>query len=167
MKSSSIPTAPNFEDMLKSKAWTADWHAGAPSLPISFVYDDTVIHGIPAEWSPVSRTQRIDANLLETVYEGREPASGLSVRLEWLEYLDYPVVEWTAWLTNSGSETTPLLDSILALDSDFAGAPALIQHCNGDYYSQDGYTPSTTALNEGDPLVFAPHGGACQFGGEL
>ncbi len=35
----------------------------------------------------------------------------------------------------------------------------MVYHCNGDYYSEDGYTPTETALQAGGELRFAPNGG--------
>jgi alpha-galactosidase len=35
----------------------------------------------------------------------------------------------------------------------------VLYHCNGDYYSEDGYTPQETPLHTGDAVKFAPTGG--------
>ena len=107
----------------------------------------------------MSHKRRIDANLIETVFEGRDPATGLNVRVECLAYQDYPVVEWVMWLSNQGSAATPVLQDILALDGAFSGTSPVVYHCNGDYYSEDGYTPQETPLHPGEALKYAPTGG--------
>jgi len=38
-----------------------------------------------------------------------------------LEYLDYPVVEWTAWFQNASEQPSRLLSEILAIDCVFEG----------------------------------------------
>ncbi|MFN8492647.1 MAG: alpha-galactosidase [Caldilineaceae bacterium] len=146
-------------DMERSRTWAGRFIASAAALPISFAVDGQTIHGIPAAWQPVATQRRIDANLVETIFEGRTPQSGLEIRVECTEYLDYPVVEWVAWLTNQGTEPTPILSNIRALDGAFSGAAPVLYHCNGDFYSETGYTPQETPLQTGDTLTFAPNGG--------
>ncbi len=154
--------ATTAKDMALSRSQTAHFIAAPENVPISFVYDGHVVHGIPATWAPVSHKRRIDATIIETVFQGRDTATGLQIKVECLEYLDYPVVEWTAWLTNTGATPTPLIENLQALDGSFTGASAVLSHCNGDFYSEDGYTPQDTPLPTGATFACAPHGGrAC------
>lgn len=146
-------------DMVKSRAWSAEFFGDPANLPISFVFNGMRIHGIPQHWNPETTRRRIDANLLERTFTGQDPASGLQVRLEALEYHDYPVVEWTAWFTNRGAQPSALISDIQALDEAFSGESAQIYHCNGDFYSEYGYTPEETPLEAGDTLAFTPAGG--------
>ena len=159
MKDECFYTGTMPKDMGKSRSWTGHYFASPENLPFSFIYDGKKISGIPVEWSPVSKKRRIDANLIETIYEGNDAASGLQIRMECLEYLDYPVVEWVVWFTNKGDVPTPLINDILALDGAFEGSSPALYHCNGDYCSEDGYTPQETPLSDGDSLKFAPNGG--------
>ena len=147
------------EDMSKSRAWAERFFSNAAGLPISFVFDGKAMGGIPEVWQPVSSRRRIDANISETVFEGTDPRTGLSVRVECTEYRDYPVVEWVAWFTNRGHDPTPVIRDILAMDGTFRGSSPVLYHCNGDFYSADGYTPQETPLRAGDVIGFAPHGG--------
>ena len=147
------------EDMDKSRAWTGRFFASPADLPISFVFDGKPVAGIPEAWQPGSRRRRIDANIVETVFEGRDPETGLSLRVECTEYLDYPVVEWVARLANTGNRPTPIISDILALDGAFEGASPVLCHSNGDFYSGEGYTLQETPLRKGESLTFAPTGG--------
>ena len=151
-----IPTTPKPEDMLKSRAWAKRFFSSAADLPISFVLDEKAIHGIPQEWHPVLNRRRIDANISETVFEGTDARTGLNVRVECTEYHDYPVMEWVAWFTNKGQEPTPIIRDILALDGTFTGSSPVLYHCNGDFYSAEGYTPQETPLPAGDASVLPP-----------
>jgi alpha-galactosidase len=146
-------------DMDQRRAWVDHFFANAADLPISFTLNGETIRGIPSAWQPVVSRRRIDANLIETVFEGRDPQSGLQVRVECTEYRDYPVIEWVAWLTNQGSQPTPLISDLLALDGTFRGAAPVLDHCNGDFYSETGYTPEQTPVPTGETLRFAPNGG--------
>jgi len=156
-----VPAMPitTSEDMRKSRAWVGRLFSDAANLPISFVLDGKAIAGIPKEWHPVSDRRRIDANISETVFEGNDGRIGLNVRVECTEYRDYPVVEWVAWFTNKGHEPTPVIRDILAMDGAFGGASPILYHCNGDFYSEQGYTPQQTPLQAGHIVRFAPNGG--------
>jgi alpha-galactosidase len=146
-------------DMLKKREWSSLFICNPAQLPISFKLDGKTITGIPTDWKPASRKRRIDANIIETICEGTDATTGLHLRVECTEYLDYPVVEWIAWFTNQGSQPTPILRDILAMDCTFTGASPILYHCNGDFGSADGFTPTETPLREGDTLAFAPKGG--------
>ena len=147
------------EDMHQSRKWAESFFSGSADLPVSFVLDGNSIRGIPGHWQPVSHRRRIDANISETVFAGTDLGSSLNVRVEYLQYHDYPVVEWVAWFTNKGRERTPVIRDILALDATFTGASPVLYHCNGDFYSAEGYTPQKTPLQTGDRAGFAPTGG--------
>jgi alpha-galactosidase len=150
------------EDMSISRAWVTRSLSNPADLPVSFVLDGQVIRGIPQAWQPQVSRQRVDANIFVTVFEGTDSATGLSLRVECTEYKDYPVTEWVAWFTNTGQTPTPILSDIRALDATFIGASPVLYHCNGDYYSIDGYTPVETPLKPGEALTYAPNGGrAC------
>jgi len=146
-------------DMAKSRALMEQFFAAPTTLPLSFVLDEKPITGIPAAWQPVAQQRCMDANLTETVFQGTDPHTGLHVRVECLTYHDYPVVEWAAWLTNKGQAATPILRDLLILDGAIAGTAPVLHHCNGDFYSAEGYTPQETPLSPGDTFTFAPNGG--------
>ena len=147
------------EDMQKSREWAGRFFSDPADLPVSFVFDGRDVGGIPKDWQSVSNRRRIDANIFETVFEGNDAGSGLNVRVECTEYQDYPVVEWVAWLTNKGRETTPVISDLLAMDGTFRGSSPALYHCNGDFASEEGYTPREIPLHAGDAIEFAPNGG--------
>lgn len=151
--------ATNADDMRKSRQWMGRLIGDPTALPISFVFGGRAIAGIPRDWRPVSKGRRIDTNIIETVFEGNDARTGLNVWVECTEYRDYPVTEWVAWLTNKGKKATPIIRDILVMDGTFRGTSPVLYHCNGDFYSEKGYTPSETPLRPGDTLRFAPNGG--------
>ena len=154
-------TAPMTQpaDMAQSRDRMGALLASPAQLPFSFRYDRQQITGIPAGWHPVVTTRRIDANIEETVYEGADDGTGLTVRVEALVYRDFPVVEWVVWFTNAGNAPSPLLSDIQAINTTLAGDTPVLTHGNGDFCSAEGYTPQETSLPEGTVLTFAPNGG--------
>ncbi len=157
--------APSPRDMSVSREISERLVAAAAHLPISFTYGGQRIAGIPAAWRPASVRRRIDANIVETTFEGCEARTGLGVRVVCLEYADHPVIEWTAWLTNHSQEPTPLIEDLLAMDAPLEGASPVLEHSNGDFYSEEGYTPQQTPLADGGAMTFAPHDGRPCDGG--
>ena len=85
-------------------------------LPLSFCYGGRVIHGLPAEFSPVVERRKPDANIMEYIIRGRDD-TGLEIRVEYQEYLDYPVTEFAAFFTNGGSSDTSVLSNIKIIDA--------------------------------------------------
>lgn len=152
-----MPARPADMDLLH--CWTHDLLAAPTQLPFSLTCGGLRLSGMPPSWHATSHRRRLDANLVETVHEGTDPKTGLRVQVEVLQYLDFPVVEWVVWLENTGPAPTPLLEDLCALDAAFTGAGAQLWHCNGDFYSETGYTPEETPLPEGQLLTFAPSGG--------
>ncbi len=149
-------------DMLKSRNWTEPFTSAPEQLPISFLYDSARIAGIPAAWTPARNERRIDANIVETVFTGVDPRTGLRIWVECLRYADYPVVEWTAWLANGSNAPTPMIEDLLVLDGAFDGASPVLSHSNGDFASENGYAPTDTAIAGSQPFTIAPTGGrAC------
>ncbi|MEN6546059.1 MAG: alpha-galactosidase, partial [Armatimonadia bacterium] len=147
------------EDMVLSRSLFASLLASPAQLPCSFLYGGEQIRGLPEAWQPISTRRTIDANVVETVHEGTDAGTGLLVRVEVLEYRDFPVAEWVVWFINPGSAPTPILRDVRPLDASFAGQGPVLQHCNGDFYNEDGYRPEDTPLPPGAELTFAPNGG--------
>lgn len=147
------------QDMNWSRQWARQYLAQATTLPISFRFDDKAICGIPTDWGVTRERRSVDANITEIIYDGRDDKTGLAVRVEVQEYLDYPVVEWTAWFRNTGRQATPVLSEIMGLDSRFTGARPVLHHCNGDFCSERGYSMTETPLVPGTSQTLGPSGG--------
>jgi len=147
------------QDMAKSREWAGRFLSGPAELPVSFMLGGKPAAGISADWQPRSRRRRLDAGIVETVLDGSHVQTGLNLRVECLAYPDYPVVEWVAWFTNTGSRPTPIISDILALDARFAGSSPVLQHSNGDFCSGEGYALQKPPVRAGRSLTFVPAGG--------
>lgn len=155
--------------MLGEGATGADWECfgtwvdglfeQTPTFPLTFVYGGSLVRGIPAEWSPRRSFRRFGSTIVETAYEGRDQETGLGLRVEVVRYLDFPVLEWTAWLTNHSDRPTPRAHDLTALDATFRGRNGAVYHGNGDFYSNDGYAWEKTMMEGRGPLELSPNGG--------
>jgi alpha-galactosidase len=92
----------------------------------------------------------------------RDPHSGLEVRAELAVYRDFPTVEWTVNFKNTGTNDTPLISNIQALDTVF-GRPAqgefVLHHWAGSQATSEDYRPFATILHPKQEKHFAPNGG--------
>ena len=127
-------------------------------IPLSFVYGDRKITGIPAEFSPSVRYFSSDTNITTTIIEGTDK-NGLTIRAEYKEYHDYPVTEWVAYFTNNGSENTAIISDIKIIDSDFGGENPVFVHGNGETRRPDGFGTTEETLETGKQLVSEPKEG--------
>ena len=79
----------------------------------------------------------------------RDPQNGLVVRCQAIEYHDFPTVEWTVYLRNTGQQDSPLLTDILPLDTRFErspGAEFVLHHQTGSPCLPTDYEPFATEL---------------------
>ncbi|MEI6519244.1 MAG: alpha-galactosidase [bacterium] len=158
MNKPSASPATSPADMVKSRNWTGRYFSSPSKLPFSFYKDGKKIYGIPDDWYPTIVKKRIDANIVETVFEGIDSA-GLMVQVEMLEYSDFPVVEWTVWLINNSEMDSTIIYDLQGIDASFVGSAPVLLHCNGDFCNETGYTTLETPLIDGKSLTFAPNGG--------
>ena len=159
MTTSAQSPATTAADMKRIGGWKEHHLLTPHTLPFSYALADRRLRGIPPDFHPSVARRRIDANIVETVYEGTDDTTGLTIRVECFEYLDYPVVEWTAWFTNTGTAKTPLLSDILAIDASFEGSAPILHHCSGDRAAEDSYVLEETPLPTGEAIELAPVGG--------
>ena len=81
-----------------------------------------------------------------------DPKTGLAVHWTAIEYHDFPTVEWTLALKNTGTADTPLLSDVRAVDTRFQrgkeGEFTLHYH-TGSPCSPNDYEPHTQPLGRG------------------
>jgi alpha-galactosidase len=87
---------------------------------------------------------------------------GLNVRCEAVTYADYPVVEWTVYLSNTGAKATPILEQVRGLDTQLqrdAAGEFVLHYQRGDWCSADSYQPQQQPLWPNMQVSFEPVGG--------
>lgn len=139
--------------------------------PFSFVYDGKASAELLKVWK-LERSRRGDEaegragspRSHERGYELKwtDPATGLQVRCVRVEYSDFPTVEWTLYFKNSGTNDTPILSDVLALDTRMeksGGGDFILHHHKGTFVRADDFEPLTTTLKQNSTLRFAPPAG--------
>jgi alpha-galactosidase len=131
-----------------------------PQLPFSFLYGGESFATLLDPWAIEYDEHRLDAQRTEHELIFTDPASGLVVTCRAVAFHDFPAVEWTVYFRNTGTEPTPILSDIQAIDAAFPGADRLLlHHHKGDNCTPDSYAPLLTELAPGVPARLACTGG--------
>ncbi|HEY1765048.1 MAG TPA: alpha-galactosidase [Opitutaceae bacterium] len=151
----------NQEELASRDQWVRNVLLSSDKPVVSFRYDGTPSSQLLPGWrkAPMETSQLPGGRSRHSV-TWTDPRTGLSVRMVVTEYADYPAVDWTAYLKNEGSATTPLIEGILGIDSQFGRAPAgaVLRTTQGDNYSAASYQPLEYAL-DAEAKSFEPVGG--------
>jgi alpha-galactosidase len=139
-----------------AEVWLADLPmAGGPAhaqpgvVPFSFVYGSKNSAELLPGWN-LERTDRpLDDVRTERTLAWTDPASGLLVRCVAVEYRDYPLIEWTLYFKNTGTEDTPILENIQPLDLHMQRGDLgefTLHHFRGSDCRADDFGPEASAL---------------------
>jgi len=132
------------------------------SLPFSFTYGGQPSAARLPSWEKRVKDAKLDDRRTEHVLTWTDPQSGLVVRCRAVEYHDFPTVEWTLYLKNTGAKETPIIANIQALDIKLSrrlGEEFVLHHHTGDNCSARSYEPHETRLDAKSRQGFAPAGG--------
>ena len=141
-------------------------------LPFSFSYGGKPSAELLKEW-PLKRSSRKTEpgqssshprgqNLTEYTLTWSDPKTNLEVRCVAVEYHDFPTVEWTLFFRNTGSNDTPIIERIQALDLQLDRADTgefLLHHNRGSLADGNDYGPLETPLLPGQTKRIGAAGG--------
>jgi len=90
-----------------------------------------------------------------------DPVTGLVIQCDVTEYANHPAVEWVLSFENTGTNDTPILEKILALDlrMDSPASNAVIHYAKGATCSMDDFQPLTEPMVPGAHLHLQAGGG--------
>ena len=115
-------------------------------IPLSFRLGSRIIRGIPESFNPQVERKHIDTTMYQTIVTGRN-RSGLEIRAEYIQYNDYPMVEWVAYITNKGkSNTAQISDLKILTDVEMPAERPLLERNNGDNCTYESYKGETFRL---------------------
>ena len=143
-----------------AKQWGQDALLGSkPDKPFSFIYGGKSSRALLAG-RQFSRAERaLGAQRHEHTLTWSDPTTGLQVRCVTVEYADFPVVEWTVYLKNTGKESTPLLENIQGLDTPFerqSESEFVLHGLRGDSCLAESYQPYALELGPNAAKRFSP-----------
>jgi len=148
------------EETTTAEQWMQNVLLGdKPGKPFSFIYGGKPSSELLDQWKPIRKTRKLDAQRREQALTWGDAATGLEVRCVAVTYADFSVVEWTVWLKNTGSENTPILESIQGLDTRFErlGDGEFVLHgLRGDSCVAESFRPYAHALGPDARKRFSP-----------
>ncbi len=131
--------------------------------PFSFDYAGKNSRELLADWKREQESRNLDAARVRHVLSYVDAQTGLTVRSVAVEYRDYPVVEWTLYLKNSGTADTPILSNVCSTDIRLRREPTdnefVLNHHTGDNCTPDSFAPHQLTLTPGASHRFASAGG--------
>jgi alpha-galactosidase len=130
--------------------------------PFSFTYNGKPSTEFLANWKTDRKTRKIDDNRTAHTITYSDPAGGLVVRLEAVEYKDFPTVEWTLHFKNTGKTDTPIIENIQSLDVRWdrgTDSEFLLHHNLGAPADGTDYTPLQSVLGGGSTTHLGAAGG--------
>jgi len=141
------------------------------NLPFSFVYNGRK----SADFLPSWRVKTVRLGAIHAHRDGKgiehrtwvtttltDPATGLQVRCDAVEYGDFPAVEWTIYLKNTSKRDTPIIENLQGLDTTIrrqGDSEFLLHHNVGSPANAGDYGPLVTPLPTGAVKHFAAAGG--------
>ncbi len=140
----------------------------ATEPPFSFVYDGKASADFLTKWKLERFSRPRDGRRNERTLTWTDPVTGLEVRCAAIEYADFPTVEWTLYFRNGGTNETPILSDIQALDLSLqrpAEGEFTLHHHTADNCTADSYEPHVLALTPGSAHRIASAGGRPTTGG--
>lgn len=148
------------DEMRDKKQWARQNLLGSkPQLPFSFVYGGQASKDLLRAWPKKTTAKKLDEARRQYTFSWIDPETRLAVRCVAVDYADYPVVEWTLYLKNGGTEDTPVLEKIQGLDTEFArdeSSEFVLHGIKGDSCTADSYQPFQRTLGPGAVQRFVP-----------
>ena len=130
-----------------------------PGKPFRFVYDGKPSSRLLDEWKLSRDTRELDAQRREHTLTWADRTTELQVRCIAVEYADFPVVEWTIYLKNTGKENTPVLENIQGLDTRVErtmDGEFVLHGIRGDSCVAESYRPFDLTLGPDAVKRFSP-----------
>ncbi len=142
--------------------------AGSPVVldgatpPFSFVYDGKPSSEQLPTWKLRRASTKIDDARTRHKVTYTDPQTGLELRCEAIEYLDFPTVEWTLYFENTGTVDTPVLEKIQALELGMERGDSgefTLHHNVGSPANGNDYGPLETKLEANSTKRIGAAGG--------
>ncbi|MHB9038157.1 MAG: alpha-galactosidase [Armatimonadota bacterium] len=141
---------------------------GSSEPPFSFVYGGRKSSEFLDSWKRNDRTEHLDGDRTVHVRTYADPETGLEVTWEVTLHADFAAAEWLLYFANHGSEDTPILEDVQALDTAFnwmsAEGELKLHSAIGSVCAVNDFAPVVHKLEQKSSVKFAPEGGRSSSG---
>jgi alpha-galactosidase len=139
----------------------------ATATPFSFRYGGTASATFLKRCQRAAATKDTPARTIHEV-SWTDPDTSLRLTATVTAFKRYPAVEWVLQFENLGTQDTPLLQDLQALDvrlrTGYIRKPVQLQHLTGDVCGERSFLPLETEVEPGKPVTLAPDGGRSSNG---
>lgn len=150
-------------EIAATNRWADEHFSGdVTKLPFSFKLGDESSATVLGRSKAEVTNEKIDDHSERRTLKWVDPQTNLETRVEVVEYLDYPSVEWTVRFKNNGEGDSPILSEIEAIDLTKELSPteqAILHHQKGSTAVPNDFEPYQTALEAGAERKFTAAGG--------
>jgi alpha-galactosidase len=155
-----VPTAPavptTTSAVTLNRQWAAQAFTASPG-PFSFIYGGRASAELAQTWKRENREETVNAATLRRTLTLTDPGTGLEVRAVATIYTDLPGVDWTLYFTNKGTNDTPVLEQVKAVDITIVPSPTsapVLHRLRGSTCSADDWQPFDVPLPPGTKSGF-------------
>jgi alpha-galactosidase len=137
-------------------------HSRPSDPPFSFRYDGQPSSECLKGWRFEREIRTLDHDRVQRRLTYSDPATGMILRCDAVEYRDFPTTEWTVYLKNGGKADTPIVSDFLGLDAalkDESSGDFLLHYNTGSPCSATDYEPHQAVLEPGKEWTVATSGG--------
>jgi alpha-galactosidase len=128
--------------------------------PFSFQYGNRPSVELLTQWQYRHDSRRVDRFCNRHTFTYTDPATGLQVECECVLFRDFPAIEWLLRVRNTGTQDTPVLADVQAIDTSLMGGRKWKLHrALGSNAQREDFAPVVDDLKPGNAVHLAPVGG--------
>lgn len=128
--------------------------------PFSFRYGEKPSAELLPRWAYGQKTLRRDRLRTQHLFTYTDPDTSLQVECECTLFHDFPAIEWLLRFRNAGTQDTPILADVWALDAALSGGRRWKLHrALGSNAQREDFAPVVDDLKPDTPVHLAPVGG--------
>ncbi len=127
-------------------------------VPFSFVFGGKHSSAFLDGWDRTERHEAVDHGSYRRTVTFADPDTGLEVSAAAIFYADSPGVDWTLHFTNTGSDDTPIIEQVNAVDVTITSGPGAapeLHQLRGSTNALEDWHPYTEQLPVGRRVDFA------------
>ncbi|HUV52543.1 MAG TPA: alpha-galactosidase [Dehalococcoidia bacterium] len=150
------------EERKKVEAFLAAHFAPGAVPPFSFKYGGKSSSQFLKDWQFRQETKRLDDTKTEHLFTYTDPHTGLQVCCKCEVFLDFPAVEWVVTFKNGGTDDTPIIEDVQALDTRFTrkkGGEFILHRAEGSSATRMDFAPINNPMPPRSRIRLAPIGG--------
>lgn len=160
------------------QGWASDAFLGQPvpaapksalntAVPFAFTYGGKSSREFLASWKKTITEVGPADGRHKHIIRYLDPATGLEVRCEVVQFADFPAVEWVLYVRNTGKSDSPIVENVRPLDltvGTIKDTPATLHYNRGSQCDPADFVPIDQPVTANAEINLAPNGGRSSDG---